>query len=171
MPDSQLGNQWRQLPGRAVDIGVGGDGSIWITGPVLIGTAGDFGGPISRFNGDQFVPIAGAGNRISVYHDGSPIISNTHGDIYWWVVDHWEQLAGTAIDVGAGGHAHANYDWIVGTEPTELGGRVYRMTRPYATPFNCPGFVLPFAHSNSRVLSQPVPVPPPKWSHIRSGRQ
>src|SRR6478672_8915538 len=110
--DAQSGKTWVQLPGLAKDIGVGGDGSVWIIGTNPSGTAHDFG--IHRWTGNNWQGIEGGGVRIDVDQRGNPWIVNSKGEIFRRVNDGWEHLPGLAKDIGVGGDGSV---WIIGTNP------------------------------------------------------
>ncbi len=69
---------WRKLPGRARDIGIGADGSVWAIG--MDDRAGGHG--IYRFNGSDWDKVPGSGTQISVGPDGEPWVVNRSGDLY-----------------------------------------------------------------------------------------
>lgn len=92
-----------QLMGCATDVGIGGDGSVWIIGCSWLG---DGGFDIRRFNPGTggFDQIDGQATRIAVGKDGKPWVVNAANQIYrrqpW---DVWEHLAsGAAKDIAVG---------------------------------------------------------------------
>ena len=109
---AQSGKTWVQQRGSAKDIGVGGDGSVWIIGTNPGGTAHDFG--IHRWTGNNWQGIEGGGVRIDVDQTGNPWIVNSNGEIFRRVNDTWEHLPGSAKDIGVGGDGSV---WIIGTNP------------------------------------------------------
>ncbi len=73
-----IAGRWIQRNGAARDIGIGGDGSVWI-----IGTSEDDGGHrIYRWSGAAWNRVAGSSRQISVDPDGYPWAANSAGDIY-----------------------------------------------------------------------------------------
>ena len=69
---------WREIPGEARDIGVGADGSVWITG-----TRDDEGVQrIYRWDGSNWNQVRGSGRQISVDPDGKPWIVSSESKIY-----------------------------------------------------------------------------------------
>jgi hypothetical protein len=77
------GDQWKQLPGLAKDIGVSFDGSVWVIGTNLVNTPNDFG--VFRWDGTEWEQAAGGGVRISVEDSlpgGRPWIVNSAGQIF-----------------------------------------------------------------------------------------
>ena len=79
---AQSGKTWDQLPGFAKDIGVGGDGSVWIIGTNPGGTEHDFG--IHKWTGSNWQGIEGGGVEISVDSSGLPWVVNSMGNIVRW---------------------------------------------------------------------------------------
>jgi hypothetical protein len=72
------GNQYVQYPGKASDIGVGANGSVWI-----IGTTPAFGGyGVHRLRNNAWEQIDGAGTNIAVNPYGMPWVTNSATDIY-----------------------------------------------------------------------------------------
>lgn len=73
-----IAGRWIQRNGEARDIGIGGDGSVWI-----IGTSEDDGGHrIYRWSGTEWIRAQGSSRQISVGPDGTPWAANSGGDIY-----------------------------------------------------------------------------------------
>ena len=69
---------WQQLPGLAVDIGVGADGSVWVIGKNRV--AGGYG--IFQWTGSNWRMIDGGAVEVSVGPDGTPWVVNSNGNIY-----------------------------------------------------------------------------------------
>ena len=67
---------WELLPGRAQDIGVGADGSVWIVG------SGSDDGDVFRWNGTNWTPIGGSGVLIAVGANGDPWVVNSNSDLF-----------------------------------------------------------------------------------------
>jgi hypothetical protein len=114
------GAEWEQIDGTATDIGIGADGSVWI-----VGTKPRFGGyGIYRWDGRNWEIVSDDGAvRIDVDPQGNPWIVNDNGNIYRRVGNRWEQLPGTATDIGIGADGSV---WIVGTKPRFGGYGIYR---------------------------------------------
>ncbi|WP_157659411.1 tectonin domain-containing protein [Burkholderia ubonensis] len=72
------GTSWVELPGAANDIGVGSDGSVWVTDTNKVG--GGFG--IYRWNGTGWDNVSGGAVNISVSPNGLPWVVNSEGAIY-----------------------------------------------------------------------------------------
>ena len=75
---SAEGSSWQTMPGRARDIGIGGDGSVWVIGSNP--ARGGYG--IYRWTGSYWRQIDGAALRISVDPSGGPWVVNSSGNIY-----------------------------------------------------------------------------------------
>lgn len=109
--------EWEEMPGRARDIGVGGNGSAWVVGWTAI--TGGFG--IHRWNGSGWTPMSGAATRIDVGPDGVPWIINDAFEIFKWNGSSWIQMPGSGRDIGIGGTAANPVVWSIGTS-TVSGG-------------------------------------------------
>ena len=73
-----IAGRWIQRHGEARDIGIGGDGSVWI-----VGTSEDDGGHrLYRWSGTGWMRVNGSSRQISVGPDGFPWAANSGGDIY-----------------------------------------------------------------------------------------
>jgi len=73
-----IAGRWIRRSGEARDIGIGGDGSVWI-----VGTSEDDGGHrIYRWSGTAWFRVSGSSRQISVGPDGYPWAANSGGDIY-----------------------------------------------------------------------------------------
>ncbi|WDP90395.1 MAG: hypothetical protein HUN04_12095 [Desulfobacter sp.] len=93
------GRAWDELPGKASDIGIGPDGSVWVIG--VDSMPGGFG--IYRWNGGAWAKNPGGGAiRIDVDHQGMPWVLNNAGSIYRWNGRAWDELPGKARDIGLG---------------------------------------------------------------------
>ena len=69
---------WRPVPGTALDIAVGANGTVWAIGY----DAGKTDHSIYRFNGNNFERVPGAAVRIAVDPQGNAWVANSAGDIY-----------------------------------------------------------------------------------------
>ncbi|MBW8886170.1 MAG: hypothetical protein JF616_00315 [Fibrobacteres bacterium] len=65
---------------KAVDIGIGGNGSIWIIGADHVGSDGDYG--IYKWDGLNWQQAPSGARRITVGSSGTPFIVTTWGEIY-----------------------------------------------------------------------------------------
>jgi hypothetical protein len=112
------GNVWRQMPGAAVDIGIGGNDSLWVIGTNKI--AGGYG--IYRWTGSAWANVPGAAVRIDVDPQGNPWVVNEGGNIYRMVGTNWQQIPGGAIDIGIG----AGGVWVIGTAKVPGGNEIFQ---------------------------------------------
>lgn len=134
-PDSTGGWTWRALPGqKAVDIAVGGDGSVWITAP---NPAAGGRNVVKRLQGDAWVQLDGSADRIAVDAAGAAWVVNDAGAIYRWAGGTWQTIstAGTAgknksgadvtgaSDIGVGSDGSV---WITGRADIPSGHPVFR---------------------------------------------
>jgi peptidoglycan hydrolase-like protein with peptidoglycan-binding domain len=116
--------KWSQLPGGAVDIGVGaGTRPVWIIGGDNADGHND--GSIFYFDfaSQNWVKIDGAAHRIAVDDSSRPWVVNTSGQIFRRNLSNntWEQLPGLATDIGVSS-ASNNDAWITGTDHIGSGG-------------------------------------------------
>ncbi len=111
-------NSWQRMPGLAKDIGVGANGSVWITGTDA--TGGGYG--IYSWNGSDWTRIDGGAVRIAVAPDGAPWIVNSEGGIYRRTRNSWQRMPGLANDIGVGANGSV---WIIGTDATGGGYGIY----------------------------------------------
>ncbi|PCI76356.1 MAG: hypothetical protein COB20_10835 [SAR86 cluster bacterium] len=73
-----IAGRWVRRSGEARDIGIGGDGSVWI-----VGTSDDEGNHnIYRWSGTAWNRVTGSSRQISVGPDGYPWAANAKGNIY-----------------------------------------------------------------------------------------
>ena len=89
---------WEPLPGRAKDIAVGADGSVWIVG------SGVTNGDVYKWNGSSWVLIGGSGVLIAVGPQGDPWVVNFASDLYHRTNNQWNLVtqSGSATGVGVG---------------------------------------------------------------------
>jgi hypothetical protein len=123
--NSPTSGAWAIKPGCASDVGVGADGSVWITG--CSPTTGGYG--IHKWDGSGWPQDSALGGavRIAVADDGKPWIVNSSGEIFRRTsadpsVGYWEMLPGAARDIGIG---TGNYAFIVGTTSTAGGYNLF----------------------------------------------
>jgi hypothetical protein len=125
------GSSWKLLPGKARDIGIGAEGSVYIIGRTA--EAGGYG--IYKWNGSDWTKISGAGVRITVDHTGTPWIIDSAGSVYKRNGNSWKAMPGVGLDIGAGpngsvflignktaaGGGHSIYQWS-GSDWVEVQG-------------------------------------------------
>ena len=112
--------QWEKLPGAAVDIGVGANGTVWVLGTAAAGIGGN---EIYRLDNGNWTRIPGAAERIAVDSAGNAWVTTKNNEIYRWSGSGWTRLpgAGREIAIDANGRA-----WVVGTKAVGDGYEVYR---------------------------------------------
>jgi hypothetical protein len=113
--------QFRQLPGYALDIGGGANGSVWIVGTNAV--PGGYG--IYQWTGGAWAPVSGGAVRIAVGPDGSPWIANSLHQVYRRVGTAWIPYPGSATDIGVGANGSV---WVVGTNAVPGGYGIYEWT-------------------------------------------
>lgn len=121
--------KWKRLPGRAKDIGVGAEDTLWVIGTNKEG--GGFG--IFRWNRAtrRWKKIPGSALRISVDSGGNAWVVNKYKQIYAYSGTRWIRQPGAATDIGVGPEGSA---WVIGTESSRGGGTIWRKaTGPYTT--------------------------------------
>ncbi len=110
---------WRQIPGSALDIAVGANGTVWAIGY----DAGKTDHSIYRFNGSNFERVPGAAVRIAVDPQGNAWVANSAGDIYRSEGNTFRPVPGRATDIGIGANGAV---WVVGINPAPGGYGIYR---------------------------------------------
>jgi len=115
-------DNWRLMPGRANDIGIGGDGSVWIIGTNICGDGG-FG--IWKWTGKDWMTFDGAALKIDVDKNGDPWVVNTYGDIFKRENSSWKMIGGKAKDIGVGSDGSV---FIIGTNPGGGGYGIWKWT-------------------------------------------
>jgi Tectonin domain len=112
-------NTWVHYPGRAQDIGVGADGSVWVIGTNRVGEGYD--GGVFKLNGKVWEPIPGGGVRIAVGPDGLPWVVNSVNEIFRYDGSSWIELPGRGKDIGVGrsdGFTGPDSSvWVIGNQP------------------------------------------------------
>jgi hypothetical protein len=92
-----------QLNGLATDVGVGGNGEIWITNK----TAVNGGFQVAKFNGSGFTASNGGAVKVSVSASGIPWIVAASGQVFRHTNNSatsgsWEAISGSLNDIGVG---------------------------------------------------------------------
>ena len=77
------------MPGKAIDIAVGTNGSVWVLGAD---------GTPHRWDGSKWIAISGKGTRIAVDPQGNPWVVNAARNIFRHA-NGWQQLPGAATDI------------------------------------------------------------------------
>lgn len=113
-----IDGDWQRLPGKALDIGIGADGSVWVA---------SYEG-IYKWDGQGWINFGGSGSRIDVGPDGRPWVVGFSDRIYTLVDGFWQELPGYAGDIGVGADGSV---WVVAPAEFSLDGfeeprRIYR---------------------------------------------
>lgn len=94
------GSAWENKPGQAKDIGIGGNGVVYIIDKNNGGTRGNY---IAYWDGTKWTQISSVeAVSISVDGDGNPWITDNQGYISRYIDGHWEALPGKASSVSVG---------------------------------------------------------------------
>ncbi|MCB2185331.1 MAG: hypothetical protein KQJ78_02860 [Deltaproteobacteria bacterium] len=72
------GGNWRQMPGKARDVGCGADGSVWVVGD----DSASGGGSVWKLTGSNWTKYDAGAAQISVDQGGRPWVVNSRGDLY-----------------------------------------------------------------------------------------
>jgi Tectonin domain len=92
---------WTKMPGLAVDVGVGADGTVCVIGTDQSRSRYDTG--VHRWNGTDWKSLDGYGKRISVGPDGNPWVLRWNGDVVQYRNGSWgAPLSAKANDIGVG---------------------------------------------------------------------
>lgn len=116
------GKNWEQLPETARDIGIGGDGSVWITGTE---TDKDGGGIVRKWKEAdwKWVKLTGEGMMIEVDPKGIAWLINKKQEIYRKKGTTWQKMPGSASDIGIGADGSV---WVVGTDKLDNGSSLFK---------------------------------------------
>lgn len=123
---------WKQVPGKAKDIGCGNDGSVFIV---------DMSNNVAGWNPDTNAwepkPLAAGAESIDVAGEGSPIVTNAKNEIWFWTqaTKGWVKINGEAQDITAGlveivvnGHG-TPYQWMgLDADWSKLDGEIKRIS-------------------------------------------
>ncbi len=93
---------WERMPGEALDIGIGADGSVWVV----------YYEGVYRWSGLFWENFGGSGSRIDVGPNGQPWVVGFSDRIYTLGEGGWVELPGEAGDIGVGADGSV---WVVGT--------------------------------------------------------
>ena len=110
---------WENIPGKAKDIGVGAEGSVWVIN--TIAANGGYG--INRWTDNKWTSIPGAAVRLAVDPQGNPWIVKSSDTIHHWTGSSWNELPGAAKDIGVGSDGSV---WVIGTNIVEGGYGVHQ---------------------------------------------
>jgi len=113
--DSLLkGNKWKHIPGTALDIGAGANGSVWHI---------DVNQHIYNWTGRNWRKVNGAAKRIDVGPQGHAWVINRSNIIFRWNGKGWDKKPGAAHDIGVGADGTV---WVIGTNKEAGGFGIYR---------------------------------------------
>lgn len=113
--------KWQTLPGSAIDLAIGADGSLWVIGTEMH----EFGADVFKWDAANWTwekSAGGTGIRIAVDPQGIPWVVNNKGLIFRKRGKGWQQMPGSARDIGIGANGAV---WVVGTDEQDVGGFVY----------------------------------------------
>lgn len=125
--------QWQLMDGKASDVGVGADGSVWIIGTNVV-AGGGF--DIWKRNATGWTNIPGGAVRIAVDPHGNAWIVNSSQTIFRYDGTKWLVVNGAARDVGVGANGTV---WVIGNNPEPGGYAIYRSTDQGANWTKIPG--------------------------------
>ena len=102
---------WQLMPGRAIDIGVGAKGHVWVIAR---------NGTPHKWTGSswQHIPGLSGGQRIDVDINGNAWVAQdaAHGNaVYHWTGSQWQVMPGGGIDIGVGAKGQV---WLIARNGT-----------------------------------------------------
>ncbi len=109
------GTDWVKLPGKAVDIGAGANGSVWV--------AGTDSRPYS-WTGKDWYRVKGGIVRLDMGPKGDTWAVAKDGTIWSWNGHSWNQTPGRARDIGVGANGRV---WVIGWSKEGGGYGIYRL--------------------------------------------
>ncbi|MFA6448614.1 MAG: tectonin domain-containing protein [bacterium] len=114
-------SEWIDMKIKAMDIGLGADGTAWVIGSEKVG-ADDW--SIHRLGANGWERMPGGGVGIDVDEKGNAFVVNSLHDMYRWNGAAWDRIAGKATDVGIGANGKV---WVIGVDKTGEDGGIHRM--------------------------------------------
>ena len=136
---------WQTVPGSAMDIGIGANGTVWIIGPDQ---------SISRLNSQSpyvWQKFTGGAVRIAVDLAGNPWIVNAGGQIYHLVGANWVLVAGAAKDIAVDA---VGIVYTIGTAAAPGGFVVNRLLGQQWVPERAAGINIAAGPSGAAYLTQ-----------------
>ena len=115
---ANLAQSWRQLPGTASDIGMGG-GTLWMIGSGA--ATGDQ--SVYRWDGKAWIDMKGKAVRLDVTPEGYAWVVNDKGEIWRHDGRAWNRVPGIAKDIGIGANGAV---WVIGAGATAGGFEIFR---------------------------------------------
>lgn len=131
---SAQAQQWQLLDGRASDVGVGADGSVWIIGTNVV--PGGFDIWKRNAAGTGWTNIPGGAVRIAVDASGNAWIVNNSQTIFHYDGTKWVVMPGAARDIAVGANGTV---WVIGNGAEAGGYDIYRSTNSGANWTKIPG--------------------------------
>ena len=99
------GNHWKLMPGEAVDIAAGANGSVWSVGADQ---------NVYKWSGSNWTKVSGIkALRIDVGPWGYAWVVTPDNSMYRWNGEGWDKLPGQGVDIGVGSDGSA---WMVDTK-------------------------------------------------------
>ena len=115
---SQPNSKGIQIKGKASDVGIGADGSVFVIGIDSVSPTGGF--SISKLIADSLSKLPfSAGTRIAVSPSGIPWVINKSHLIYKYNGYYWTPMPGTGNDIGIGADGSV---YIIGTDSVSATG-------------------------------------------------
>lgn len=115
---------WEELPGEALDIGVGADGTVWAVGTNESGY-GDYNYGLYSWNGRRWNESSGSAVRVDVDPLGRPWVINIDNEI--WRQERsggWVRIPGAAHDIGIGADGSV---WVLGATERRGGYEIFTL--------------------------------------------
>lgn len=116
---------WQLLPGRATDVSVGANGTVWVIGNNPV--PGGYG--IFQYVDGAWRSVPGGGVRVAVGPAGQPWIVNNEGRVFTRNGADWTLMPGTARDIAVADDGNV---FKIGTEPRPGGYGIYRYIPDFA---------------------------------------
>jgi hypothetical protein len=112
---------WVSVPGKANDIAVGANGSVWHIGTNVV--PGGFG--IYRWTGAGWSGVQGGAVKVAVDPQGNGWVLNDKNQIYRWDGGKFVVVEGAAKEIAIGANGTI---WVLGTATRPGGYEVFRWT-------------------------------------------
>lgn len=105
---------WRRKPGLAMQIATNRSGQTWALGLPM----GQFGYPVYRWGGKDWLKTSGEGLHLAIQADGKPWVVNNKDEIWRLTDQGFVRVAGAAKDIGISSRGHL---WVVGNDREPFG--------------------------------------------------
>lgn len=93
------GATWQQMPGQAIDIVTGSDGSVWMVGTEPLG---DQNGYLYRWNGSSWTFIGSGAVHMALDEQNNPWTVQKNGSMWRWDGERWHSVFTAGKDVANG---------------------------------------------------------------------